>query len=389
MSNDIARKYVGAYTFVYTREGDVLVEIQGHRHIYDICNALCDEYGGESHISCDVIVPFDDYIKYAWLRVFPHMKYAYDKCSDTVTADKMAMLVHCNKHPCLEPLLNNPHNKKYACLNYMWRNTSDSVDEYERAPAKLKQAIRNFHDPSIELDMHVPLSKAHKPQYKWVMGMIKEGHMDEFILSDIALTGLSEKDMNYVIKLHAKAPRELRLDEVWIALEAYVSYAGMLRECVLEGLLPNNVLDDPYWVYPSPAAYLNRRNRVRELLEYEQGSKESHEEFDNHMERYKKYPVDITVDGFRFYTTTSREDWISHSDALKQCCYRLKYYSHDTSILTFVEKDGVPYGTIDYSLEHHHVQQARIDQTVYSESNMPYDVVKLFNKHVVRMLENN
>lgn len=27
--------------------------------------------------------------------------------------------------------------------------------------------------------------------------------------------------------------------------------------------------------------------------------------------------VDVTVDGFRFYTTTSREDWIEHSDALK------------------------------------------------------------------------
>ena len=107
-----------------------------------------------------------------------------------------------------------------------------------------------------------------------------------------------------------------------------------------------------------------------------------------HMERYKKYPVDIAVDGFRFYTTTSREDWIEHSDALKQCCYRLKYYAHTSSILTFVEKDGEPYGTIDYSLNEHQVIQARVDQTDYSKSDMPADVLKLFRKHVVYMLEN-
>ena len=71
-----------------------------------------------------------------------------------------------------------------------------------------------------------------------------------------------------------------------------------------------------------------------------------------------------------------------------QCCYRLKYYSHEESILTFVEKDGVPYGTIDYSLEYHHIQQSRIDQSDYSKSSMPADVVKLFMKHVVHMLEN-
>lgn len=98
--------------------------------------------------------------------------------------------------------------------------------------------------------------------------------------------------------------------------------------------------------------------------------------------------VDVTVDGFRFYTTTSREDWIEHSDALKQCCYRLKYYSHTNSILTFVEKDGIPHGTIDYSLNEHQVIQARVDQTDYSKSDMPTNVVKLFRKHVMGMLEN-
>lgn len=98
--------------------------------------------------------------------------------------------------------------------------------------------------------------------------------------------------------------------------------------------------------------------------------------------------VDVTVDGFRFYTTTSREDWIEHSDALKQCCYRLKDYSHTNSILTFVEKDGIPYGTIDYSLNEHQVSQARVDQTDYSKSDMTTNVVKLFRKHVMGMLEN-
>ena len=218
--------------------------------------------------------------------------------------------------------------------------------------------------------------------------MIKEGTLDELITTELSSGWLSEKDMNYVIKLHAKAPREFRLDEEWIALESYVSYRGMLDDAVYEGLLPDNVLYDPYWVYPSPASYYARRNRVSDILNAFYDGQESHEEFDSHMERYKKYSVDITVDGFRFYTTTSRDGWISHSDALKQCCYRAKYYSHEDSILTFVEKDGVPYGTIAYSLNEHQVIQARVDQTDYSKSNMPADVLKLFRKHVVCMLEN-
>lgn len=390
MSNCIFTVDVNERAFKFYKKGivRVCINIDQRNHIIDsLFNGLCDPYDGGAHIDGDIVVPFDTYVKHEWLKVLPHMKYAYEKCGDVVTADKLAMITMVNRYPCLEPMLNNPHNKKYACLNFMWNQTCGSPGVYEENTARLKQAIRNFHDPSIELNRYIPLSVAHEPQYRWLAAMINKGDLDERILLDLTTMGLYEKDMNYVIKLHAKAPRDLRLDEEWTALEAYVSYKNLLRECVYEGHLPHSVLSDPYWVYPSPASYLERRNRVYALLEITRDGG-VHEEFDNHMERYKKYPVDITVDGFRFYTTTSREDWISHSDALKQCCYRLKYYSHDASILTFVEKDGVPYGTIDYSLEHHHVQQARIDQADYSKSNMPNDVVKLFNKHVVRMLEN-
>lgn len=388
MSQFIFTVDVDEYIIAFHREGSVWVKVKGRRGTRMIQYMLCDPHDGTMEMRGDVLIPFDAHVKHEWLKVCPHMKYAYDKCGDVVTADRMAMITYVNKHPFLEPLLNNPHNKKYAYFSYMWSCTSDTLPRYERRTDVLKQVIRNFHDPSIEVDMHVPLSRAHEPQYRWVMNMIKEGSLDELILSNLANGWLSEKDMNYVIKLHDKAPSEFRLDEVWIALESYVSYRGMLQDTVCEGLLPDNVLDDPYWVYPSPASYYARRNRVSDILNAFYDGQESHEEFDSHMERYKKYSVDITVDGFRFYTTTSREGWISHSDALKQCCYRLKYYSHEDSILTFVEKDGVPYGTIDYSLEYHHIQQARIDQTDYSKSSMPAGVVKLFMKHVVHMLEN-
>lgn len=388
MSQFIFTVDVDEYIIAFHREGSVWVKVKGRSGTRMLPYMLCDPFDGESRMDSDTLIPFNDYVKHEWLKVCPHMKYAYAKCGDEVTADKMSMITYVNKHPFLEPLLNDPHNKKYARFSYMWSCTSDTLVRYEKDPAMLKQAIRNFHDPSIELDMHVPLSKAHEPQYRWVMNMIKEGSLDELILINLATGWLSEKDMKYVIKLHAKAPSELRLDEEWIALESYISYRGMLNDAVYEGLLPVNVLDDPYWVYPSPASYLTRRNRVNDTLNDFYDGQESHEEFDSHMERYKNYPVDITVGEFRFYTTTSREDWIKHSDALKQCCYRLKYYSHDNSILTFVEKGGVPYGTIDYSLECHHIQQARIDQTDYSKSSMPADVVKLFMKHVVHMLEN-
>lgn len=389
MSNYIARKYIGGYTFVFHREGTVHVEIQGKHRAYDICDALCDPYDGTSLIGYDTMVPFDDYIKYAWLRIFPHMEYAYKKCGDMVTADELAMITYVNKHPYLESLLNNPHNKRYAYFNYMWTCTCDHLSAYEKDPVMLKRVIRNFHDASIEQCMYIPPSKAHEPQYRWVADMAKNTSVSDITLIELANGWLTEKDMNYVIKLHAKAPREFRLDEQWIALESYISYRGMLRDATREGLLPDNVMDDPYWVYPSPASLYARRDRVYGILTDFYEGQESHVEFDSHMERYKKYPVDITVDGFRFYTTTSRESWIRHSDALKQCCYRLKYYAHDTSILTFVEKDGVPYGTIDYSLSEHQIIQARIDQSDYIKSNMPTDVVKLFMKHVISMLENN
>ena len=388
MSQFIFTVDVDEYVISFHREGSVWCKVKGVRGVRMLPYMLCDPYDGESHMGGDVLIPFNDYVKHEWLKVCPHMKYAYDKCGDVVTADRMAMITYVNKHSFLEPLLNNPHNKKYAYFSYMWTCTSDSLGKYERDPVMLKQVIRNFHDHSIEMDMHVPLSKAHEPQYRWVMNMIKEGSLDELILTNLANGWLSEKDMNYVIKLHAKAPREFRLDEVWVALESYVSYRGMLHDAVHEGLLPDNVLDDPYWVYPSPTSYYARRNRVSDILNAFYDGQVSHEEFDSHMERYKNYHVDITVGEFRFYTTTSRETWIKHSDALKQCCYRAKYYSHGNSILTFVEKGGVPYGTIDYSLEYHHIQQSRIDQSDYSKSSMPADVVKLFMKHVIHMLEN-
>ena len=387
MSKRIFREEVGIYEFSFYSDGDVWVSI-GDEGRYRIDDALCDAYGGLSRMSGDVSIPFDAYVKYEWLKVFPHMKYAYEKCGDTVTADKLAMVTAVNHYPFLEPLLNNPHNKKYAYFNFMWACTSDGPGMYMDNPFVLKQVIRNFHDPSIELNMFIPLSKAHEPQYRWIVGLINKYGMEELTLLELASGWFTEKDMNYVIKLHDKAPSELELNGVCAALEEYLIYRSMMKDVVFEGLLPNNVLDDPYWVYPSPASYLTRRNRISDILNAFYGGQESHEEFDSHMERYKKYPVDIAVDGFRFYTTTSREDWISHSDALKQCCYRLKYYSHISSILTFVEKDGVPYGTIDYSLEYHHIQQSRIDQSDYSKSSMPVDVVKLFMKHVVHMLEN-
>ena len=387
MSKRIFREEVGIYEFSFYSDGDVWVSI-GDEGRYRIDDALCDAYGGLSRMSGDVSIPFDAYVKYEWLKVFPHMKYAYEKCGDIVTADKLAMVTAVNHYPFLEPLLNNPHNKKYAYFNFMWACTSDGPGMYMDNPFVLKQVIRNFHDPSIELNMFIPLSKAHEPQYRWIVGLINKYGMEELTLLELAGGWFTEKDMNYVIKLHDKAPSELELNGVCAALEEYLIYRSMMKDVVFEGLLPDNVLDDPYWVYPSPASYLTRRNRISDILNAFYGGQESHEEFDSHMERYKKYPVDIAVDGFRFYTTTSREDWIEHSDALKQCCYRLKYYAHEDSILTFVEKDGVPYGTIDYSLNEHQVIQARVDQTDYSKSSMPADVLKLFRKHVVCMLEN-
>ena len=388
MSIYIARKYVGAYTFVFHREGTLHVEIQGNPNAYELCDALCDAYSGIAQMSGDVLIPFDDYIKYTWLRLFPHMKYAYDKCGDVVTADKMAMITVVNHYPFLEPLLNNPHNKKYAYFNFMWNCTSDGPGMYLDNPTILRQVIRNFHDPSIELNMFIPLSKAHEPQYRWVLSLVNDYGMDECSLSELANGWFTEKDMNYVIKLHAKAPYDFILGEIWDTLETYLSYRRMIKDAVFEDLLPRTVRDDPYWVYPSPSSFPARRRRIAGILNDFYDGQESHADFDMHMERYKKYPVDITVDEFRFYTTTSRKDWIEHSDALKQCCYRLKYYSHTSSILTFVEKDGIPYGTIDYSLNEHQVIQARVDQTDYSKSDMPANVVKLFRKHVMSMLEN-
>ena len=390
MSQFIAKVDVDKYTISFHREGSVWVSdvVAGVRGTRMLQYMLYDPFDCMSRMSIDVLIPFDAYIKYEWLKVCPHMKYAYEKCGDVVTADKMAMIAYVNKYPFLEPLLNNPHNKKYAYFSFMWHQTYDSPDKYELRPAMLKQVIRNFHDPSIDIHPFIPLSKAHEPQYRWALSLVDDYGMDDWTLTEIGNGWFTEKDMNYVIKLHDRAPDEFMLGEIWDVLESYLSYRRMIKDAIYEDLLPRTVRDDPYWIYPSPAAYTTRRNRIAGILNDFQDGRESHAEFDMHMDRYKNYPVDVTVDGFRFYTTTSREDWIEHSDALKQCCYRLKYYSHANSILTFVEKDGIPYGTIDYSLDEHQVIQARVDQTDYSKSDMPADVVKLFRKHVMSKLEN-
>lgn len=388
MSQFIAKVDVDKYTISFHREGSVWVKAKGVRGTRMLQYMLYDPCDCTSRMSVDVLIPFNAYIKYEWLKVCPHMKYAYEKCGDVVTADKMAMIAYVNKYPFLEPLLNNPHNKKYAYFSFMWNCTRDSIAKYECDPAMLKQVIRNFHDPSIDIHPFIPLSKAHEPQYRWALSLVDDYGMDDWTLNEIASGWFTEKDMNYVIKLNDKASDGHMLGEIWDMLESYLSYRRMIKDAIHEDLLPRTVLDDPYWIYPSPASYPTRRNRIADILNNFHDGQENHAEFDMHMDRYKNYPVDITVDGFRFYTTTSRETWIKHSDALRQCCYRLKYYSHINSILTFVEKDGVPYGTIDYSLNEHQVIQARIDQTDYSKSSMPADVVKLFMKHVVHMLEN-
>ena len=388
MSQFIAKVDVDKYTISFHREGSVWVKAKGVRGTRMLQYMLYDPCDCTSRMDVDVLIPFDAYIKYEWLRVCPHMKYAYEKCGDVVTADKMAMIAYVNKYPFLEPLLNNPHNKKYAYFSFMWNCTRDSVAKYECDPAMLKQVIRNFHDPSIDIHPFIPLSKAHEPQYRWVLSLVNDYGMDDWTLIEIASGWFTEKDMNYVIKLHAKASDGSMLGEIWDTLETYLSYRRMIKDAIHEDLLPRTVLDDPYWIYPSPSSFPARRRRIAGILNDFHDGQESHAAFDMHMDRYKNYPVDVTVDGLRFYTTTSREDWIEHSDALKQCCYRLKYYSHTNSILTFVEKDGIPYGTIDYSLNEHQVVQARIDQSDYSKSDMPADVLKLFRKHVMSMLEN-
>lgn len=384
----ISSVVVENYVFSFHEEGTVWVHINdGRRRNYSmIWYELCDPYTGREAMDPNMLVPFDARVKHEWLKVCPHMKYAYEKCGDVVTADKLAMIAYVNKYPCLEPLLNNPHNKEYRYFTYMWNNTCDCISMYERMPHVLKQVVRNFHDATIDLHMFIPLSEAHEPQYRWARDMVSRGCVDGIVLSELSDGEFTVKDMNYVIKLHKKAPKDFRLDEEWIALESYVNYRRMLKDVVNEGILPGNVLDDPYWVYPSPAQYYNRRDRIDELLTNHYDSLDSHEDFDECIERYARYPVDIEVGGYRFYTTTSRERWIDHSDALKQCCYKARYYTHENNILTFVEKDGMPYGTIDYSLVEHRVVQARVDQTVYSESDMPLSTVALFNKHVAHML---
>lgn len=388
MSQFIAKVDVDKYTISFHREGSVWVKAKGVKDTCMLQYMLYDPHDGVSRMYGDILIPFNAYIKYEWLKVCPHMKYAYEKCGDVVTADKMAMIAYVNKYPFLEPLLNNPHNKKYAYFSFMWNCTIDSPGKYERKPAMLKQVIRNFHDPSIDIHPFIPLSKAHEPQYRWALSLVNDYGMDDWTLSEIWNGWFTEKDMKYVIKLHDKAADARILGEIWDVLESYLSYRKMINDATHEGLVPHTVLDDPYWIYPSPAAYTTRRNRIADILNNFHYVQEGHAEFDMHMERYKNYPVDVTVDGFRFYTTTSRETWIEHSDTLKQCCYRLKYYSHTDSILIFVEKDGIPYGTIDYSLNEHQVIQARVDQTDYSKSDMPTNVVKLFRKHVMVMLEN-
>lgn len=314
------------------------------------------------------------------LKCSPTLHYALDRSGGFISVGELCIMHRCSTHPEMEAFLNNPHHKSMATLMHMLYTTSDNPMNYALQKDRFKKALSNWHKKDVPASKNVPLSMMHIPAYRWLS---ENYHSDDESVWDM-LTRISfcDKDVNYLMKSYPDGLEE--------GIDEWVHYMDSLYTCVREHLIGPAHMDDPYWRRPSRASFYDKRARLEGMLQELMEMREEHMrnnprhgDFDEKVARYSDYRIDIQVGAYRFYTSMDRETWISHSNALKQCCYNARYYAAEDTVLVFVEKDGAPYGTIEYNTNSHTIPQARVDQTDYHKSKMPNNVIELFRSSVM------
>lgn len=301
-----------------------------------------------------------------------------------------------------ESLLSCPFNNNILGMFY----TYEAVAEYredaawdEITPAQRRHAVRNWLENNVEYyDVeHLPLVHTwHESQWDFFFrNPFRTGHVGAILghlVENMLINGLAftDKDVKYIWKqvrrgLQGDELPEQELAQMWEqTLDIWVDNMQVLYNLWLEDAFNGrdiyDIWYDDYWRYPRDIVIAHNTNdhRLREILD--RVPEQNNKVFEKYKPIYDGYKIDITIDGYRFYTTGDEQQWHSHARALCQCVFSAGYYKY-SGVIVFVEKDGKPYGTVH--CDKGEILQARIDQTDYSKSIMPEEIQDMFLTHVV------
>lgn len=341
----------------------------------------------------------------------PELKYAVQKIRKNWIKSGLAMqytviMLYYGDIKETESLLSCPYNNDVFGMLYSY----ELAAEYQDAPsweeltaAQRRHAVRNWTENDVTRcgpDYLPPLHTWHETRWDFFFRNPHRTDRAHVTLSRLAenmhYNGLdfTDKDVKYIWKqvrrgLQGDESSPQELARVWEqTLDVWTDNMQILYSIWVEDAFNGRdialIWHDDYWRYPRDIVIAHDTNNAR-LLEILEGDQEVNSKaFEEYAPIYEEYGIDITIDGYRFYTTGHSQQWQDHARALRQCVYSAGYYKY-SGIIVFVEKDGNPYGTIH--CDKSEILQARIDQTDYSKSIMPEEIQDMFLTHVVPQYE--
>lgn len=394
--------YVFSIDGVYHPENEYTVEMCGVLQDWlldlglDVCKTIAESEVWSAYM--DWLSDNRPALRYAIqkIRAFPP-----DKACQAVQYTVVMMYYGHIKET--ESLLACPYNNNVLGMFHVYEEAAEYLEDFawdELTPVQRRHAVRNWMENDIapyDVERVPPLHTWHEARWDHFFRSPYRTAQTAAVLShlmeNMLINGLdfTDKDVKYIWKQVMRRldngdelpPQELA--HMWEqVLGVWVDNMQVLYNLWLEDALNGrdicDIWYDDYWRYPRDIEIAHNTNdhRLREILD--RIPEQSHKAFEEYKPAYDGYKIDITIDGYRFYTTGDVQQWQSHARALRQCVFNAGYYKY-SGIIVFVEKDGNPYGTIH--CEKGEILQARIDQTDYSASRMPDEIQNMFLTHVV------
>lgn len=352
----------------------------------------------------DVWYLYEEYL----IQHRPELKYAIEKLrkmSHKPNRAAYTIMMVCFGHVKeTESLLSCPHHNNYAWallegqLTAPWRHSEDYTFVWDKwTPVQRRHAVRNWY--TYEVTVHMgdgvpPMYEWHEPQWDFLMRHINVSgcypaisRIMDFMRETCGFVFV-EKDLKYIQKATSRIyasdtdPCErMQIERLFRTIRLWWDNLRVLQESCEEEAIPRafaDLIQDEYWRYPRDLHAAHDENIMR--LE----TRRSGSTFDKYADKYAAYKIDTVAGGYRFYTSGDERTWQVHATKLSQCVYASKYYEQK-GVIVFVEKDGVPYGTIHWC--DNRIDEARITQKVYSESEMPQEVQDIFTSQVVPQYE--
>lgn len=339
----------------------------------------------------------------------PELKYAMQKIRKNWIKSGLAMqytviMLYYSHIKETESLLSCSYNNDVFGMLYSYETAAEywnTATWDELTNAQRRQAVRNWLENDVSQcgpDYLPPLHTWHESRWDFFFRNPHRTKQSYHVLyqltENMLINGLdfTDKDVKYIWKqvrrnLQGDELPEQELVQMWYqSLGVWVDNMQVLYNLWLEGDFNGTGRDistiwhEDYWRYPRDIviAHDTNDNRLQEIL---YGSPEvNNQAFEEYRPKYEGYKIDITIDGYRFYTSGDAQQWQRHARTLHQCVFNAGYYKYK-GIIVFVEKDDTPYGTIH--CEKGEILQARVDQANYSKSEMPKEIQDMFLTHVV------